>query len=535
MRCVFVKIKRAIIFTLVLVFSMCCSLTGCAAQDTNGYDSINTTVSNVDVLLQIDNPSMMVNGSFEEIDPGNNTSPIVQNGRTLVPIRAIIEAFGGTVGWDNDTQTVTLNYKEDTIKLTIDSTLAYKNNESEILDVAPQIINGRTMLPIRFVAEGFKFDVLWIAENSCIAITNHQAANSLKVPEKWSKQENVTPKEETSGTSAVTEGALKVHFIDVGQGDSIFIELPNDETLLIDAGPSSGIVNKYLSSLGHTKINYIVATHPDADHINGMPEVLNSFSVDKFYMPEKEHTTKIFDSMLDAIENNGCDAIYAKAGNAIVEGTNLSVKFVSPTKNYGDNNNASAVVKLQFGNNSFLFMGDAEISVEHDIINAGYDISADVLKVGHHGSDSSTSDYFIKKVKPKYAVISAGKNNRYGHPTSGVLAILQNNNIDVYRTDEVGTIVFTCDGVSYSIDKIKSSIQINAPPATNTNTSIGNSEEDKTVQSNVNNNSSVVYRTKTGSKYHVLGCSYLKSQIETTVSEAKSMGLTPCSRCNPPQ
>jgi competence protein ComEC len=180
-------------------------------------------------------------------------------------------------------------------------------------------------------------------------------------------------------------------------------------------------------------------------------------------------------------------------------------------------------------------MGDAEISVEHDIINAGYDISADVLKVGHHGSDSSTSDYFIKKVKPKYAVISAGKNNRYGHPTSGVLAILQNNNIDVYRTDEVGTIVFTCDGVSYSIDKIKSSIQINAPPATNTNTSIGNSEEDKTVQSNVNNNSSVVYRTKTGSKYHVLGCSYLKSQIETTVSEAKSMGLTPCSRCNPPQ
>ena len=116
-----------------------------------------------------------------------------------------------------------------------------------------------------------------------------------------------------------------------------------------------------------------------------------------------------------------------------------------------------------------------------------------------------------------------------------MLAILQNNNIDVYRTDEVGTIVFTCDGVSYSIDKIKSSIQINAPPPTNTNTSIENSEEDKTVQSNINNNSSVVYRTKTGSKYHVLGCSYLKSQIETTVSEAKSMGLTPCSRCNPPQ
>ena len=117
MRCVFVKIKRAIIFTLILVFSMCCSLTGCAAQESNSPELTNIHTPNVDVLLQIDNPSMMVNGAFEEIDPGNNTSPTVQNGRTLVPIRAIIEAFGGTVGWDNDTQTVTLNYKEDCIKL----------------------------------------------------------------------------------------------------------------------------------------------------------------------------------------------------------------------------------------------------------------------------------------------------------------------------------------------------------------------------------------------------------------------------------
>lgn len=527
------RIKRFTAFVLVFVLAMCCSLTGCAAQETTTPDVAKEIIANVDVLLQINNPSMMVNGKAEEIDPGNNTSPVVQNGRTLVPIRAIIEAFGGTVGWENDTQTVTLNYKDDCIKLTIDSTLAYINNSSEVLDVAPQIINGRTMLPIRFVAEGFNFDVLWIEDDSCIAITNHQAATTVKVPESWSNNRDTSSSSSETETAIVSEGSLKVHFIDVGQGDAIFVELPNKETMLIDAGPSSGIVNSYLNGLGYSKINYVVATHPDADHINGMPEVLNSFSVDKFYMPEKEHTTKIFESMLNAIANNGCDAIYAKAGNTIVEENNLNVKFVSPTKNYGDNNNASAVVKLCFGKNSFLFMGDAEISVEHDIMSAGYDVSADVLKVGHHGSDSSTSDAFVKKVNPKYAVISVGENNRYGHPTNSVLAILQNNNVDVYRTDEVGTIVFVCDGVSYSINKNKSTIQINAPPVTNEKTSI--EEDNKNTQTNNENNTAVVYRTKTGSKYHNAGCSYLKSQIETTVSEAKSMGLGPCSRCNPPQ
>ena len=171
------------------------------------------------------------------------------------------------------------------------------------------------------------------------------------------------------------------------------------------------------------------------------------------------------------------------------------------------------------------------------MIATGYDLSADILKVGHHGSSSSSSPAFIKAVNPKDAIISAGENNRYGHPTDEVLAILNNAGINVYRTDEVGTIIVVSDGITYTIDKNKSSVQINAPPAETTPTEstvvpvVPSTEQETHTQ----NNTATVYRTKTGSKYHTAGCSYLKSSIQTTVSEAKSMGLTPCSRCNPPR
>ena len=521
------KKRLVALITLLMMLSM--SLTACAATPTTSIVEEDTLI-----LLQINNPNMYANGVEKEIDEGRGTAPIVDNGRTLVPIRSIIEACGGTVGWNGDTQTVTLKYKNDEIKLIINSNTAYLNGEANTLDVAPQVINGRTMLPIRFVAEGFKFEVFWDGENSVITITNNPNNSNVKIPANWVS--SPTSSSETT-TTTVVKGELEVHFIDVGQGDAIFVELPNDETMLIDAGPSSGIVPNYIKSRGHSDIDYVVTTHPDADHINGMPEVLNTFKVGTFYMPEKEHTTQIFDRMMDAITNNGCDAVYALAGKDIVNTNELKVYFVGPTKIYGDNNACSAVVKLEYKETSILFTGDAEYSSERDMIGAGYDLSADILKVGHHGSSSSSSPAFIKAVNPKDAIISAGENNRYGHPTDEVLAILNNAGINVYRTDEVGTIIVVSDGINYTIDKNKSSVQINAPPAETTPTEntvvpvIPSTERETQTQ----NNTATVYRTKTGSKYHSAGCSYLKSSIQTTVSEAKSMGLTPCSRCNPPQ
>lgn len=513
--------------SFLIIMSMTMSLTSCAASN------VENAVDNTLIFLQINNPYMYANGVEKEIDEGRGTTPIIDNGRTLVPIRSIIEEFGGTVDWVQDTQTVTLNYNSDEIKLIINSNTAYLNGKEDIIDVAPQVINGRTMLPIRFVAEGFKFDVFWDGDNSVITITNNYKNSNIDIPSNWLSTSTKT--DETASTPGSKSGILNVHFIDVVQGDAIFIELPNDKTMLIDAGPSSGIVPNYIKSKGHNDIDYVIATHPDADHINGMPEVLDTFKVGTFYMPEKEHTTNVFSRMLDAISNNGCVAEYAFAGENIIDTNELKVYFVGPVKIYGDNNACSAVVKLEYKQKSLLFTGDAEHSSENDMIKAGYDLSADILKVGHHGSSSSSSPEFIKAVSPKDAIISVGENNQYGHPTNEVLAMLSNAGVNVYRTDIVGTIVITSDGTSYTIDKIKSTVQPNAPPQTNNTQNITSNNNNTQQETTMQNSSAIVYRTKTGSKYHNAGCSYLKSSIETTVSEAKSMGLTPCSRCNPPQ
>lgn len=520
------KKLKTLFTSLFIVMSMMMSLTACAAQTTP-----NTSVNDILILLQINNPNMYANGVEKEIDEGRGTAPIVDNGRTLVPIRSIIEECGGTVEWEQDTQTAILNYNSDEIKLIINSNTAYLNGKENTIDVAPQIINGRTMLPIRFVAEGFKFDVFWDNENSVITITNNPNNSDVEIPSSWVSS---TKHQQDTTTQTSVTGKLNVHFIDVGQGDAIFIELPNEQTMLIDAGPSAGIVPNYIASKGHKSIDYVIATHPDADHINGMPEVLETFKIGTFYMPEKEHTTKIFSKMLDAISNNGCVAEYAIAGKNIIDTNGLKVYFVGPVKIYGDNNACSAVVKLEYKETSLLFTGDAEHNSENDMIKAGYNLSADILKVGHHGSATSTSSEFIKAVNPKDAIISVGANNKYGHPTSEVLAILNNAGVNIYRTDEVGTIVVTSDGTTYTIDKIKSTVQPNAPPQVD-NTQNVTTDSQITQPETTQNSSAIVYRTKTGSKYHNAGCSYLKSSIQTTVSEAKSMGLTPCSRCNPPR
>ncbi|MCD8238692.1 MAG: MBL fold metallo-hydrolase [Clostridiales bacterium] len=501
--------------------------------------SFNTVTAKAEesllILLQIDNPVMLANGTEKEIDEGRGTAPVIIGGRTLVPIRAVIEEFGGTVEWNGESQTAILSYNNDEIRLIINSTTAYLNDEAQTLDTAPQIINGRTMLPIRFIAESFNFNVGWDSDNSVVIITNSDNVGEVEIPESWKGAAEA--EQQTSAGSS-----LKVHFIDVGQGDAIFIELPNNETMLIDAGPKTGIVPGYIKSCGYSSINYVVATHPDADHITGMAEVLNTFSVGTFYMPEKEHTTQTFENMIDAVSNNGCEAVYALAGKTIVDTEGLKVYFAGPVKIYDDNNACSAVVKLEYNQNSFLFTGDAEETSENDMIAAGYDLKADILKVGHHGSSSSTSAAFVKAVSPKEAIISVGADNSYGHPTAETLAVLNSAGVNIYRTDEVGTIVVTSDGVNYTIDKLKSTVEANAPPSSEGETA---SQEAQTAQSAMTeaneavssgNDSEVVYITNTGSKYHRAGCSYLKSSsIETTVAEAKNKGLSPCSRCNPPE
>ena len=329
-----------------------------------------------------------------------------------------------------------------------------------------------------------------------------------------------------------TYGLMRVHFIDVGQADSAFIELGNGQTMLIDAGRSGGDVVDYIRNLQYETIDYVVASHPHDDHIGGMATVLNSFNIGKMYMPKQAHTISAFTNMLDVIENKGIDLYTAKVGTNILSSGNINIDVLAPFSESNSNlNNASAVVRITYGKTVMLFTGDAEHVIENQLLNSGVD--ADVLKVGHHGAGSASSSSFIKAVSPDIAVISVGEGNSYGHPHADTLAILNEVGANIYRTDEQGTIVVTADqNKKITVDKKASTVKENAPPVV-VQTPTEKVEENQPPVSD--NQSQVVYRTRTGKKYHRSGCSYLKSKIETTVSEAQAMGLGPCSKCNPPR
>ncbi len=246
--------------------------------------------------------------------------------------------------------------------------------------------------------------------------------------------------------SLALDSPLCVHYIDVGQGDSIYVKLPNGENLLIDAGDNDAGVNVtgYLKDLRVKKIDYLVATHPHSDHIGGMDDVINKFDIETMYMPDVTHNTSTFSSLLDAIEKNNVKLKVAKSGVSILKEENLSVDILSPDgKTYEDMNNYSAVVKITYGDTAFLFMGDAEKVIENKLKSG---LKSDVIKVGHHGSDTSTGEKFLQRVSPEVAVISVGENNDYSHPHNEVVSRLKKHNINIFRTDYDGTVVIGSDG-----------------------------------------------------------------------------------------
>lgn len=263
---------------------------------------------------------------------------------------------------------------------------------------------------------------------------------------------------ENSMTVSNTENSRKnliSHYIDVGQGDSEFIELPDGTTMLIDAGTADygETVVDYIKNLGYSKIDYLVGTHPHADHIGGMQKVVQSFDIGSVYMPKASTNTKTYENLLTEIKNKGLKIKSAKAGVSIISEDNLKVDILAPNSSeYDELNNYSAVVKITYKNNKFLYMGDAE-KLSEDEIKA--DVSADVIKIGHHGSTSSSSKNFVKKVKPQYAVICVGKDNSYGHPKDTIIKRWKDIGAKILRTDEDGSITITSDGSNISVNTEK--------------------------------------------------------------------------------
>jgi competence protein ComEC len=246
--------------------------------------------------------------------------------------------------------------------------------------------------------------------------------------------------------SSVNLTNLSVHVIDVGQGDSIFIYC-DGSTMLIDSGiPDEGTkVENYLKSYHIAELNYLVATHPHDDHIGGMPDVINNIKIDKILMTRVTNNTKSYENLLTAISNKGLKITEAKAKSTFTLG-GAQCTILAPNASYTDLNDSSIVIKLTYKGKSFLFTGDASEASEADMIKQGYDLKADVLKVGHHGSSTATSAAFLKAVNPQYAVISVGLGNSYGHPAKNTLDKLGKANVKVYRTDKNGTVIFSYDG-----------------------------------------------------------------------------------------
>ena len=248
---------------------------------------------------------------------------------------------------------------------------------------------------------------------------------------------------------------LKVHYLDVGQGDSIFVELPNNETMLIDAAESyqsENIIN-YLKNLNYQKIDYVIGTHPHTDHIGGLKNIINTFEIGKIYMPKVVSTTKTYESLLMAIKNKNLKINTAKGGTSIIDTDALKINILAPNNStYTELNNYSVVTKITYGTTKFLFMGDAEKLSENEIKE---NVTADVIKIGHHGSNTSSSIDFIKKVNAKYGIISVGLNNKYNLPKEETITNWENSGTKIYLTSTNGTIRASSDGTNIKIESEK--------------------------------------------------------------------------------
>ncbi len=358
----------------------------------------------------------------------------------------------------------------------------------------------------------------------------------------------------TAGPTVMAADGLEVHFLDVGQGDSTLIR-QGDHAMLIDAGRGEDkdtILNYLLNTEGITSLDYVVGTHPHEDHIGSLDSVIESVNVGEVLLPDVVTTTRTFEQVLTAIDNKGLGITVPVPGTSYPLG-DASFSVFAPVGDYGDDlNNWSIALKVTYGESDFLFTGDAEASAEQDIVSAGFDLSADVFHAGHHGSDTSNSNLMLDSVNPAFVVISCGAGNSYGHPNQEALDRFWNHGAKIFRTDAQGTIVASSDGTSISWSTEPSENWAPGGAFTVSSRTAGSSGGDSYAGSDDGPNSYgggsqadagqaatseiQVHITETGSKYHSAGCQYLRSSdIVVTLDDAKARGLTPCSKCNPPQ
>lgn len=364
-----------------------------------------------------------------------------------------------------------------------------------------------------------------------------------------------------SAAGADKTDKMEVHFLDVGQGDSTLI-VCGGHAMLIDAGDDSKgtQIQNYLQKQKIEKLDYLVLTHPDADHIGGAPVIIGKFEIDKVFVSNYEKDNKTYQKLIQALDDKRLKYTTPKVGAQYTLGT-ATITILAPGKEYDDPNDASVALLVQNGNHKFLFTGDAGEEAEQDILDSGMTVSADVYHVGHHGSKTSTSEDFLEAVNPTYAVISCAEGNEYGHPHAQTLNALRADGVKVYRTDEAGTIIASSDGKKLTFNVPASetwkageptgSSAAKSPASKEQSVAAGAaSKEQSSVQESspavqeaeqapaASDTSELTYvlNTKT-KKFHKPSCSYLPTANRKDTSQSResviAQGYEPCKKCNP--
>ena len=335
---------------------------------------------------------------------------------------------------------------------------------------------------------------------------------------------------------------LEVHFMDVGQGDATLI-MTDGHAMLIDAGNNSKgtAVQNYLQKQGIKKLDYVIGTHPDADHIGGLDVIIYKFDCGEVLLPDYQKNTKTYDEVEDTLKAKSYRATHPAAGDTYQLGDAVFTVTAPADKKFDNANDYSIAVRLEYGKNAFLFVGDAEEDSEHEMLKSKQNISADVYKVSHHGSKTGTSEEFLEKVDPQYAVISCGEDNSYGHPHAEVLNLLRREGVQVFRTDEQGTIVAVSDGrkITWNMSPDDSWKAGEPKGAAGNEDSGGPGTVQKAEKKAAGTRSVDGYILNTSTKkIHRPSCSSVKKMAEKNkketdkeIEELKKDGYSPCKKC----